>query len=120
MERQIGNKTFNFETVLRTTLKIKQKFKKPYNTVIENIDKLEADELAWLLYCGIDKSEISEQDFTNYLLDNIGMDELIDDVMWFVKQIQYPGLTEEEIEKKLQEKRQLAVQLNEDSTLLKK
>lgn len=105
MKYTLGQQEFEFNTKLRVTMKIKEEFKKTYSEVAENLEKYDANELARLLYCGIDQSVISKQDFTNHILDNLGLAEVYDAVTWFMQQIQYPGLTEDEIEKKLMEKK---------------
>lgn len=110
MEYTIGEQTYNFNCKLRTCVKIKQQFKKNYNQIIEELDKLDVIDMIKLLYCGIDSNEITEEDFKNNLLDNCGMGEMYEALTWFIKQLQYPGLSEEEIEKKLEEKRQKKAQ----------
>lgn len=106
MKYEIGQKEYTFNCKLRTCVKIKQQFKKNYNQIIEELDKLDVMDMIKLLYCGLDSNEVSEEDFRNNLLDNCGMGEMYEILTWFIKQLQYPGLSEEEIEKKLEEKKQ--------------
>lgn len=111
MTLKIVDREFDFNCKLGTCIKIKNKFGKNYNQIINDIDKLDVNDLIKLLYCGLDKEQISEDDFRSYLLDNCGMGDLYDYVSWFIKQLQYPGLTEDEIEKKLIEKKEKAARL---------
>lgn len=97
-----------FNCKLGTTMKIKTKFRKNYNQVIEELDEFDADQLIDLLYCGLNESIISHSDFKSHIYENCGMGDLLEFVMKMMKQIQYPGLSEEEIEKKLIEKKQEA------------
>lgn len=111
MTLRIVDKDFDFNCKLGTCVKIKSKFGKNYNQLIGDIEKLDVNDLINLLYCGLDKDVIDEQEFRNYLLDNCGVGDLYDYVSWFIKQLQYPGLSEDEIEKKLLEKREKAERL---------
>lgn len=105
MEYKIGEREYEFNCKLRTCLKIKNKFNKNYMEIINEIDKMDVNELINLLYCGLDKEKVDEKEFRDYVLDTCGMAELYDHVTWFVMQLQYPGLSEDEIEKKLLEKK---------------
>ena len=113
MTLKIANREYDFDCKLRTCIRIKGKFGKNYNELINDIEKLDVNDLISLLYCGLNKEEVDEKEFKDYLLDNCGMGDLYDYVTWFIKQLQYPGLTEDEIEKKLQEKRAKAKQLQQ-------
>lgn len=115
MTLKIVDREYDFNCKLGTCIKIKGKFGKNYNQLINEIETLDVLQLISLLYCGLDKNEVDEQDFRNYLLDNCGMGDLYDYVMWFIKQLQYPGLTEEEIEKKLLEKKEKADKLRQNN-----
>lgn len=109
----INGKEFDFNCKLGVTVRIKSKFKKSYNELLNELEKLDAEKMVELLYCGLSQEQITESDFKAYVFDNCGMGDLTDYVAWFVKQIQYPGLSEDEIEKKLVEKRQKAALLEQ-------
>ena len=108
MTLKILDREYDFNCKLITCVKIKNKFNKNYNQLISEIETMDVNDMISLLYCGLNKDEVDESDFRNYLLDNCGMGDLYDYVSWFVKQLQYPGLSEEEIEKKLLMKKQQA------------
>lgn len=108
MIKTIGNTEYEFNVKLGTTIKIKKAFNKNFNQVLGNIENYDAEELIKLLYCGINENDHSKEDFKNNLLDNLGLMELYELVESFIKGIQYPGLSEEEIEKKIMEKNQKA------------
>lgn len=105
---KIKDKEFDFNCTLGVTIRIKSTFKKTYNQIISELDKLDTEEMIKLLYCGLTDAQIKESDFLSYLFENCGMADLTDYVSWFVKQIQYPGMSEEDIEKKLLERKQKA------------
>lgn len=111
MTLKIVEREYDFNCKLGTCLKIKAKFGKNYNQIIADIENMDVTDMINLLYCGLDKDKVDETEFKNYLLDNCGMGDLYDYVAWFIKQLQYPGLSEDEIEKKLIEKKEKAQRL---------
>lgn len=108
MNYVIGDKELEFNVKLGTTIKIKKAFNKPFNAVLGSLDKLDVDELIKLLYCGLNETQISKEEFSTLCYDNLGLMELYELVQLFIKKIQYPGLEIEEIDKKLEEKNKLA------------
>lgn len=104
----IKGKEFDFNCTLGATIRIKSEFKKTYNQIISELDSMEVEDLAKLLYCGLNDSQITKEEFIKFIFGQCGMSDLMDGVEWFIKQIQYPGMSEEEIEKKLLEKREKA------------
>lgn len=102
MIKKIGNEEYDFNVKLGVTIEIKKTFKKSFNQVLSEIENFDIPDLIKLLHCGI--KDIPYEEFEENVLNNIGLMELYELVQSFVKQIQYPGLTEEEIDKKLIEK----------------
>ena len=119
MNYTLGNKELEFNVKLGTTVKIKKAFNKQFNEILKTLDKLDIDDLIKLLYCGLTEEQISKEDFTQLCYDNIGLMELYDAVQMFIKKIQYPGLTIEEIDKKIEEKNLQAQKLGINMTSLK-
>lgn len=108
-KEEINGREFEFNCKLRTCVKIRGRFKKTYNQLIKEMDALGEDELAIFLYQGIVDANMTEKEFIDFVLDgDMGMGDLIDLVIKYSKQLQYPGLNEEEIEKKLMEKKEEA------------
>lgn len=105
---KINETELNLNVKLGVTIRIKTQFKKTYNQVVESLESMDTVELIDLLYCGLTADQISKADFTSLVLENWGMGDLLDHVTDFIKQIQYPGMSNEEIEKKLMEKREQA------------
>lgn len=117
MEKQIGDTSYTFNVKLGTTIKIKKAFGKTFNQVLGEIDKYDVEDLIKLLYCGIDESVVTKEDFKNAILENVGLMDLYELVQSFIKKIQYPGLTEEEIDKKIMEKNEQAQALKNTTSL---
>lgn len=112
----IGEKELDFNVKLGVTKKIKETFKgDSFNSVLKKLDKMDIPELIKLLYCGLDEEQLSYSEFKDLCYDNMGMGDLYDLVQLFIKKIQYPGLTEEEIDKKLAEKKSQAQMMGETS-----
>lgn len=119
MNYTIGEKELEFNVKLGTTVKIKKAFNKGFNDVLRSLDKLDIDELIKLLYCGLSEEQISKEGFVELCYDNLGMMELYELVQDFIKKIQYPGLSIEEIDKKLEEKNKKAQALGINMTSLR-
>ena len=119
MNQTIGDKELEFNVKLGTTVKIKKAFNKNFNDILKSLDKLDVDDLIKLLYCGLTEEQIIKDDFTTLCYDNLGLMELYDLVQMFIKKIQYPGLSIEEIDKKIEEKNLQAQKLGINMTSLK-
>lgn len=90
-------------TTLRAAMNIQKEFKKPYMVILKNLENLDLEEQIRILYIGIKlaNSELKFEDFKNYILDEVGLEQLGEYLEQFVNGLQYPGLTKDEIEKKL-------------------
>ena len=111
MKLTIGNKDLTFNTRLRTTIVIKKEFGKPYQQVIDDIENMDIMDLIKFCYCGLSEDDISKADFEDLILENYGVGDIYELIENFVKKLQYPNLSEEEIEKKLLEKQEKANRL---------
>lgn len=101
------NEDIECVTTLRTAMNIQKKFRKPYMQVLANIDTLDLEEQIKIIHCGIElgnNKELCFEDFKEYILDELGLEDLENYLETFINGLQYPGLSEEEIEKKLIEK----------------
>lgn len=97
----VNNEEFDLNTKLGATFKIEEKFKKPYLSIIGNIDNLSAKEQINLVACGLNKED--ENRFKEAISES-GIGGLMDVLEQFIDGLQYPGLTSEEIEQKKLEK----------------
>lgn len=108
-KEEINGKEFEFNCKLKTCVAIRKRFKKTFNQIVKEMEALGEDELAIFLYVGIVDPKMTEAEFVDHILEGeMGMGDLIDLVVKYTKQLQYPGLTEEEIEKKLLAKKEEA------------
>lgn len=99
---KINEEEFDLDTRLGTTFRIEEKFKKSYVKVLSDIGDYTAREQINILACGIKEQEEINR-FKN-AVEEIGLGELAEYLEKFVDGLQYPGLTEEEIERKKLEK----------------
>lgn len=108
MERIINGNTYEFDCRLGTTIKIRKQFKMNFNDVIQKLMQFNEEQLIDFLYQGLDESKYEKDNFFNDILEDLGYMELYELVTDFIQEIQYPGKTEEEIDKLIMEKNQRA------------
>lgn len=97
---------------LQTALNIQKRFSKPYLAVARNIGNMQVEELISYLGCGLRGNVMSIDEFKPLVLENMGLGDLFDAVSGLTLAIQYPGLTEDEIEKKLIAQQEKAKRMN--------
>lgn len=96
------------KTNLRLANRLQENFKKPYIKVLETINTSEArieDQLKFL-YLGYELGggALSQEEFQNILLDNLGVSKILNYLEQMITELQYPGMTESEIEEELKKK----------------
>lgn len=97
----VGGREFTFRTNNKSTILIREEFKKPFNQLLEEVDQMGADEIARLLWATLgDRAVMTQSDFVEHVLTNTGIVELYEVFEEIMGQIQYPGLAADEIEKK--------------------
>lgn len=97
---------------LQTSLNIQKRFSKPFLAVAKSVGNMPVEELVSYLGCGLRGNIMSIDDFKDLILENMGLAELYDAVGDLTQAIQYPGLTEDEIEKKLIAQQEKAKRMN--------
>ncbi len=98
MEIKIGNKNYELKTNLFVVKKMQGTFKKPFTKIIENLGNMELEEQIKLLLCGSKEDDRAEIETAIY--ENLGFNDLLEKLQDFIMQIQYHGLSKEEIEEK--------------------
>jgi len=97
---------------LETGALIQKRFSKPFLQVAKNIVNMTIEELESFLACGLRANVMTLDEFKKLIHENMGLAELYDAVSGLTTAIQYPGLTEEEIEKKLLAQQEKAKKMN--------
>lgn len=104
---------YEIKCTLGTIKDIENKFSKPFYTIIGGLDKMTTTEQIKLLYSGAKRadSSIVENDFVIACEENLGLGDLAENIEQFVLQLQYPGLSQEEVQQKIEKKLQAAASL---------
>jgi len=104
-ENEIGEKEaieIELSEKLNTALNIQKAFaNKPFIEVARGIGKMKIEDLITFLVCALKPGQMTTQAFRDLVMENVGMGDLFEHVGNLIQAIQYPGLTEEEIEKKV-------------------
>ena len=107
------DKDYEVKATLGTIRDIERAFGKPFFELINDIGKMKTEEQIKLLYVGVRKAhpDMTEENFIALCEDNIGIGDLMEYLEKYFYSLQYPGLSEtevqERIEKKLQRNREL-------------
>lgn len=107
-----------FTEKLQTALNVQKRFAKPFLKAAHSIPSMTVEELISFLSCGL--KTIKPDEFKDLAMEHMGLSELYDAVSKLVMAIQYPGLSEDEIEKKVQAQQEKIRKMNLGSTDLSK
>jgi len=100
------NKDYEVKTTLGTIREIEKLFDKAFLDVIGNIATMKIDEQIRFIFAGVKKanSEMTEKAFSDLCDDYVGMGELMEYLEQYIFALQYPGLSEQEVQDKLEKK----------------
>lgn len=100
------DKDYEVRCTLGTIKEIESTFKKPFMVLISEMNKLTTTEQIKLLYAGVKRGDktVSESEFIGQCEDCLGLGELTDYLEQFVYELQYPGLTREEAQQRMEKK----------------
>ena len=112
------DKEYEIKCTLGTIKEIESRFNKPFLTLISGLDKLTTAEQIKLLYVGARRAnpDMNEDEFIAACDDNLGLGSLTDYLEEYIIQLQYPGLTREEVQQKIEKKLAQARKLQVGST----
>lgn len=113
------DKDYELKCTLGTIREIEQRFNKGFYTLMRDIEKMSVSDQLKLIYVGIKKAgaDISEQNFSDLCDKYMGMGELTELLEKYLLQLQYPGLSTDEIKDRIQKKLQKATELNAANSL---
>lgn len=112
------DKQYQVKTTLGTIRDIEQVFGKSFFEVVNSVSKMKVEDQVKLLYVGVKRfnPELTEDTFNSLCEDYLGIGDLMEYLEKYFYSLQYPGLSEEQvqekIEKKLQKNRTLKDDLN--------
>ena len=107
------NKDYEVKTTLGTIRDIENAFGKSFFEVINSVSNMKIEEQIKLLYVGVRKAQpdMDEAAFNALCEEYLGIGDLMEYLEKYFYALQYPGLSDEEvqerIEKKLQRNREL-------------
>ena len=102
------DKDYEVKTTLGTIREIERIFDKSFMDVINSITSMKIEEQIKFLFAGIKKADpqMSEEKFVELCEDHLGMGELMEYLEQYIFALQYPGLSEQEVQEKLEKKLQ--------------
>lgn len=98
MKIKIDKNEYELKTNLFTVKIIQKEFKKPFISLVEEIAEMGLEEQIRFILCGT--KEEDREKLENDIMGNWGLGDIFDNLKTFIEKIQYPGLTDEEIEEK--------------------
>ncbi len=99
---KIGKEEIELSCKLGVTKDIKKAMGKSYMDVMRSMDKLDIDDIIKFLHCGVEKTGYTLSEFKELVYDNCGVAELYEHAGNFIKKLQYPHMTIEEIDAKFE------------------
>jgi len=107
------DKDYEVKTTLGTICDIEKTFGKGFFELAGEIGKMTTDQQIKLLYVGVRKAqpEIAEETFNTLCENHLGLGDMTDYLEQFILQLQYPGFSREEIQKKIEMKMKQAERL---------
>lgn len=107
------DREYEVKTTLGTIRDIEKAFGRPFFEVAGDIAKMKTDEQIKLLFVGVKRANlnITEEVFNNACEDYLGIGDLMDYLEKYLYALQYPGLTEEEVQQKIEKKLQRSREL---------
>lgn len=106
----IGERQFVLSEKILTAKNIQKCFAKPFLKVVKSIGDMDIDQHIAFLACGL--KDGSSEEFKQVMLENAGLSEIVEAVTELTLAIQYPGLSEEEREKKLMAQQEKAKRMD--------
>lgn len=100
------DRDYELKCTLGTIRDIESKFGKPFFTLMGDLGQMTTTEQLKLLYVGAKKADpaLTEADFITACEDNLGLGELADYLEQYVYELEYPGLTKEEVQDRIEKK----------------
>jgi len=102
------DRDYEVKTTLGTIREIERLFDKSFFEVISDVGSMKVEEQIKLLYAGIRKANpsITEQAFSDLCDDHVGLGDFLEYLEKYIYALQYPGLSETEVQEKVEKKLQ--------------
>ena len=101
-----AGREYEVKCTLGTIKDIESRFNKPFYTLLSDVNKMTTTEQIRFLYVGVKRADpqVEEKEFAADCEDNHGMGDLMEYLEQYVLALQFPGLSKEEVQKKLEKK----------------
>jgi len=111
------DKEYEVKTTLGTIREIEKQFGRAFFDIIKSVTSMVIEEQMRLLYVGVHKanSDLTETAFADLCEDNMGMGDLMEYLEKYLYALQYPGLSEQEVQERLEKKLEKSRKLQEVS-----
>lgn len=111
------DREYEAKTTLGTIRDIEKAFGKPFIEVVNAIAGMKVEEQIKLLYIGVKKKnpELTEEAFNVLCEDHLGIGDLMEYLERYFYALQYPGLSEQEVQEKIEKKLQKSRQLKAET-----
>ena len=112
------DRQYQVKTTLGTIRDIERTFDKSFFEIVNTVSQMKVEEQIKLLYVGVRRlnPELTEDTFNSLCEDYLGIGDLMEYLEKYFYALQYPGLSEEQvqekIEKKLQKNRELKANMD--------
>jgi len=102
------DKNYEVKSTLGTIREIERLFDKAFLDVVNSITSMKIEEQIRFLFAGVKKAnpDMAENKFVELCEDYLGMGELMEYLEQYIFALQYPGLSEQEVQEKLEKKLQ--------------
>lgn len=100
------DRDYEVKSTLGTIREIERIFDKSFLDVINGIASMKIEEQIKFIFAGVKKAnpDMSESKFIELCEDHLGMGELMEYLEQYIFALQYPGLSEQEVQDKLEKK----------------
>ncbi|MCL2061033.1 MAG: hypothetical protein FWH03_00195 [Firmicutes bacterium] len=102
------DKDYEVKTTLGTIREIEKAFSKSFYEVVNTVSAMKVEQQIKLLYVGARKADahLSESAFMDLCEEYLGIGDLMEYLEKFFYALQYPGLSDEEVQDRIQKKLQ--------------
>lgn len=114
------DRDYEIKCTLGTIRDIENTYNKSFFEVVNDVTKMRTDEQIKLLYIGAKKADntLTLKDFTDKCEEYIGIGDLMDYLEKFFYSLQYPGLSDEEVQNRIEKKLQKTRELQKNRDLI--
>lgn len=100
------DKDYEVKTTLGTIRDVEKTFGKGFFELAGEITKMTIDEQVKLIYVGVRKAnpDLTEEKFISLFEEHLGIGDLMELLEKYMYGLQYPGLSEEEVQDRIQKK----------------